>query len=106
MGCKVMLENVGGPNSSFAYLKNLPADYVALDASLIAAATVQRTDRAMIEAIQRWAQVLGLATVACGVTTAETQRLLSEIGVDWAYGQSVGEPHDLKSIDRWAMEKW
>ncbi len=101
MGSKVVLQHVGGPNSSFAYLKNLPADYLMLDPTLVASAVEQRTDRAMLEAIRRWAEVLGLATIADGVAAPDTESLLRSIGIDWALGPLVSAPRDLQTLGDW-----
>jgi diguanylate cyclase (GGDEF)-like protein len=92
LGCKVMLEGVGGTQSSFAYLKNLPADYLALDPSLAHGALTQRTDRAMIEAIQRLAEVLGLKTAAFDVGSTEAIQLLRELRVDFVQSAIVDAP--------------
>jgi EAL domain-containing protein (putative c-di-GMP-specific phosphodiesterase class I) len=90
MGSKVMIECVGGLNSSFANLKNLPADYLALDAALAAAAPSHRTDRAMVAAIKQWAVVLGIKCVAYGVDTNEALKTVNQIGIDWVRGDKAG----------------
>jgi EAL domain-containing protein (putative c-di-GMP-specific phosphodiesterase class I)/GGDEF domain-containing protein len=92
LGCKVALEDVGGGRSSFAYLASLPADYIVFDQTLTQGAVDNRTSRAMIEAVQRFASVLGLRTIAKGVTTQETADLLRTAGVDFACGLLVDAP--------------
>ncbi len=92
LGCRIALDDVGGSESSFAYLKNLPVHYLKLDPELCRGIVTQRSDRAMIEAIQRLAQVMTLKTIAKQVDDEAVYGCLSEIGLDYVQGRMSGEP--------------
>ncbi len=95
LGCGLMVDQVGSGQSSFAYLKSLPLRYVALDAALTRSARSERTDRAMVEAVQRLCDVLDISTVAYGVTSTDELQLLREIGIDFAGGALIDTPKPL-----------
>ncbi|HPF27646.1 MAG: EAL domain-containing protein [Steroidobacteraceae bacterium] len=92
LGCQIALTDVGGSESSFAYLKNLPVHYLKLDPELCRGIVTQRSDRAMIEAIQRLAQVLSLKTIAKQVDDETVYSCLCEIGLDYVQGRMSGAP--------------
>ena len=89
------LDNVGGTESSFAYLKNLPVDYLKLDAELVRGVARLRSDRAMIEAIQRLAAVMSIKTIAKEVDDETIGTCLTDVGIDYAQGKIAGEPRAL-----------
>ena len=95
LGCLIALDNVGGTESSFAYLKNLPVDYLKLDAELVRGVARLRSDRAMIEAIQRLAAVMSIKTIAKEVDDETIGACLADVGIDYAQGKIAGEAQAL-----------
>ena len=94
-GCRFALDDFGSGMSSFGYLKNLPVDYLKIDGSLVRSIANDATDFAMVDAINRVGQVLGLQTVAEFVEDEETLDLLRTMGVNYAQGYGIHRPEPL-----------
>ncbi|MCB1625772.1 MAG: EAL domain-containing protein [Pseudomonadales bacterium] len=91
IGCRIALDDVGGAESSFGHLKDLPVHYLKIDAELVRGVVRQRSDRAMVEAIQRLATVMSLETIANEVDDETVLACLTEIGLDYVQGKVAGE---------------
>ncbi len=91
-GCQFALDDFGSGLSSFAYLKNLPVNYLKIDGSFIRDIRHDKIDRAMVESIQQIAEVMKLRTIAEHVEDEETLIILEEIGIDYVQGYYLGRP--------------
>jgi len=96
-GCRFSLDDFGTGVSSFAYLKNLPVDYLKIDGSLVKDIVKDPIDRAMVDAINRIGQVMGIQTVAEFVENDEILLCLKDLGVDYAQGYGIERPKPLLS---------
>jgi diguanylate cyclase (GGDEF)-like protein len=94
-GCSISLDDFGAGLSSFAYLKNFNVDTLKIDGSFIRDITDNRISESMVAAITQVAKVMDLETVAECVESEETRELISELGVDYAQGHTVGKPIPL-----------
>jgi diguanylate cyclase (GGDEF)-like protein len=94
-GCSISLDDFGAGLSSFAYLKNFNVDTLKIDGSFIRDITDNRISESMVAAITQVAKVMDLETVAEYVESEETRELISELGVDYAQGHTVGKPIPL-----------
>jgi diguanylate cyclase (GGDEF)-like protein len=94
-GCLFALDDFGSGMSSFAYLKQLPVDFLKIDGSFIRTMAEDRVVRAMAEAINRVAHVMAIETVAECAETAPILALLKELGVDHAQGYALARPQPL-----------
>jgi diguanylate cyclase (GGDEF)-like protein/PAS domain S-box-containing protein len=94
-GCLFALDNFGTGVSSFAYLRQMPVDFLKIDGSFIRTMAEDRVTRAMAEAINRVAHVMAIETVAECVESATILDLLRALGVDHAQGYALMQPQPL-----------
>ena len=92
LGCQFALDDFGSGMSSFAYLKNLPVDYIKIDGNFIKNVADNPIDIVMVEAITKIAHVMGIKTIAEYVDNQKVIDKLKELGVDYAQGYFLGKP--------------
>ena len=95
LGCRFSLDDFGSGLSSFGYLKSLPVDFLKIDGSFIRGIAQNPVHRAMVEAIHKVGQVIGIQTIAEFVEDAVTLDVVSNIGIDYAQGYAVGRERAL-----------
>jgi diguanylate cyclase (GGDEF)-like protein len=98
LGCRFMLDDFGSGLSSFAYLKNLPVDYLKIDGSFVRHMETDAVDCAMVSAIHQLGSLVGIRTIAEFVENEGILKKLEEIGVDYAQGYVISEPVPLDSL--------
>ena len=102
IGCEFSLDDFGTGLSSYAYLKNLPVDYLKIDGVFIKDIANNPEDRAMVKSINEIGHFLGMKTVAEYVENDEILQVLKNLGVDYAQGFGVEKPiliHDMFKQD-------
>jgi len=99
LGCRFVLDDFGSGFSSFAYLKNLPVDFLKIDASFTHQLPQDRVQRALVESILQIARVLGMKTIAEGIEDEATLAQLRELGVDYGQGFVLHRPSPLAGAD-------
>ena len=92
LGCRFALDDFGSGLSSFAYLKNLPVDYLKVDGMFVRDIVDDPIDYAMVKSITDIGQVMGMKTIAEFVENDEIKEMLKEIGVDYVQGYEIGMP--------------
>ncbi|MGB8337533.1 MAG: EAL domain-containing protein, partial [Burkholderiales bacterium] len=97
-GCRFALDDFGSGMSSFAYLKNLPVDFIKIDGNFVRNMHEDVVDLAMTEAINRIGHVMNIPTIAESVENQETLELLEELGVNYAQGYHVARPMLLDQL--------
>lgn len=105
LGCLFSLDDFGSGLSSFAYLKNLPVDFLKIDGSFVKDIDEDPMDLAMVRAIHTIGHVMGLKTVAEYVASEAILAHLKEIGVDYGQGYHLGMPRPLVDEDTWIMPR-
>lgn len=95
MGCEFALDDFGSGLSSFAYLKNMPVDYLKIDGNFVRDITQDVTDRAMVGSITEIGHVMGIYTIAEFAETIEVVHMLEELDVDYAQGFGIERPYPL-----------
>ncbi len=91
-GCKIALDDFGSGLSSFAYLKQLPIDYLKIDGLFVKDIAVDNIDKAFVESINQIGQVMSLKTIAEFVENDEIMSILMDIGVNYAQGYGIHKP--------------
>ncbi len=95
IGCSTALDDFGSGMSSFAYLRELPVDYVKIDGRFVRNMATNTVDQAMVRAMNDIAHALGKRTIAEFVENEACFRLLCEYGVDYAQGMYLGRPESI-----------
>ncbi|MBP1204772.1 diguanylate cyclase (GGDEF)-like protein/PAS domain S-box-containing protein [Duganella sp. 1411] len=95
LGCRFSLDDFGSGLSSFGYLKSLPVDFLKIDGSFIRDIAQNPVHRAMVEAIHKVGQVIGIQTIAEFVEDTTTLDVVNNIGIDYAQGYAVGRERAL-----------
>ncbi len=97
LGCRFALDDFGSGLSSFAYLKNLPVDYLKIDGAFVKDLANDDMGQAMVRSIHQVGNMMGKRTIAEFVDGPDTLAKLREIGVDYAQGYYVGRPAPIAS---------
>ena len=92
LGCGVALDDFGAGFGAFAYLKQLPFDYLKIDGGFIAGLPRSPHDQLVVKALADVARGMRRRTIAEFVTDAPTLALLRRFGVDYAQGFALGRP--------------
>ena len=92
LGCKTALDDFGVGYSSFAYLKDLPVDYVKIDGSFVKDVEDNPLNKTILKSLNDVAQAMGKQTIAEFVETAESVKMLKLMGVDYVQGHYIGKP--------------
>jgi EAL domain-containing protein (putative c-di-GMP-specific phosphodiesterase class I) len=97
-GCSFSLDDFGSGLSSFAYLKNLPVDFLKIDGLFVKDIEDDKVDFAMVRAINEVGHIMGKKTIAEFVENEQIFNLLNELGVDYAQGYGIGKPVPLDEL--------
>jgi len=98
LGCKFALDDFGSGLSSFAYLKNLPVNYLKIDGMFVKDIVNDPIDHAMVKSINEIGQLMGLQTIAEFVENDTIKELLKKTGINYAQGYGIGKPTPLLEI--------
>lgn len=97
-GCQFALDDFGSGLSSFAYLKNLPVDYLKIDGIFVKDMAQDKIDFAMVKAIHEVGHIMGMQTIAEFVEHSTTKEKLRELGVDYAQTYAIHKPQAFEEI--------
>ncbi|MCA1797958.1 MAG: EAL domain-containing protein [Xanthomonadaceae bacterium] len=97
LGCRIALDDFGSGLSSFAYLKALPVDYLKIDGAFVRDLLTDPVDQAMVSAIVRVGQAMGIRTIAEFVDSESALEMLRAMGVDYVQGYAIHKPQPWKS---------
>lgn len=97
-GCSFSLDDFGSGQSSYAYLKNLPVDYLKIDGAFVDKMDQNPYDFAVVKSITEIGHFMGKKIIAERVENEEVLKKLRQIGVDYAQGYFVGKPRNMKNL--------
>ena len=97
-GCLFSLDDFGSGLSSFAYLRNLPVDFLKIDGLFVKDILDDRVDLAMVRSINEVGHIMGKKTIAEFVENEQIFNLLNELGVDYAQGHGIGKSVPLDQL--------
>ncbi|TCK16810.1 PAS domain S-box-containing protein/diguanylate cyclase (GGDEF)-like protein [Thiogranum longum] len=99
MGCRFALDDFGSGMSSFAYLKQLPVDYLKIDGSYVRDLLHDPVDRAMVQSVNQIGHAMGIQTIAEYVEDRSILGALATIGVDFAQGYAIDKPQAVRHTE-------
>lgn len=97
-GCRFALDDFGSGFSTFAYLKNLPIEYLKIDGTLVMNMQNDNVDREMVRAINQVGHIVGAKTIAEFVENDEILQELRLLGVDYAQGYGLQRPAPIATL--------
>jgi diguanylate cyclase (GGDEF)-like protein/PAS domain S-box-containing protein len=94
-GVRFALDDFGSGMASYSYLKDLPVSVLKIDGRFIKDIVTDPLDLAMVESINQVGHVMGLLTVAEGISSNAVVEKLRSVGVDYAQGHWISPPRPL-----------
>lgn len=98
LGCRLALDDFGTGYCSFAYLKDLPVQYLKIDGVFVRDMLENPLSEAIIASTVQIAQVMNAATVAEHVENDLLAQRLRQHGIDFVQGFAVGKPEPLEAV--------
>ena len=98
-GCEVSVDNAGTGTGRFDFLREVNADILKIDGSLVNGASDDIVSRALINGLVHMADTLGMQTVAGQVDTTAKLRAVTQLGVDYAQGYRVRRPEHIDTFE-------
>ncbi|MCE3253121.1 MAG: histidine kinase [Cellvibrio sp.] len=98
LGCSFSVDDFGSGFSSFAYLKDLPADYIKLDGSFIQNLHRDKIDQTLVKSMIQVIQALGKKAVAEYVENEAILEILKTMGIDLVQGYHIGHPLPIEEL--------
>ena len=103
LGVRLSIDDFGTGYSSLSYLRQLAAEELKIDRSFVMDLEASADARAIVDAVVKLAQALGMKVVAEGVETDAQQRILSVLGCDELQGYLFAKPMPADALTQWAM---
>jgi EAL domain-containing protein (putative c-di-GMP-specific phosphodiesterase class I) len=92
LGIRLAIDDFGAGASSLGHLRELQADVLKLDRSLVQRLDVDLGDRAVVRAVTALAHAFDMRVVAEGIETPSQLASTVAVGCDWGQGFLFGAP--------------
>jgi diguanylate cyclase (GGDEF)-like protein len=103
IGVHISIDDFGTGYSSLSYLRRLPAGELKIDRSFVFDLESSADARAIVDAVVKLAQALGLKVVAEGVETEAQHEILRSLGCDELQGFLFARPMAPTALSEWAL---
>lgn len=103
LGCKISIDDFGSGYSSLAYLRNMVADELKVDRSLIEDITTSPESQSVLRAIYDLGTGLGMRILVEGIETEAQSLAIQAIGCQAAQGYLYGKPEPAEQAIRRAL---
>lgn len=97
-GIRIALDDFGTGYSSLAHLRALPFDRIKIDKSFVTTICENTESAAIVAAITRLGESLGLPVTAEGIETTEIEERLRQLGCHKGQGWLYGRPLPLPAV--------
>ncbi len=91
-GVRFVLDDFGSGLSSFAYLKNLPVDFLKVSGDFLSGIEAEPINRTLVRSINQIGHELGLQVIGEGVESEEILSAVLDIRLDYAQGYWIAPP--------------
>ena len=98
IGCRVALDDFGTGHCSFAYLKDLPVQYIKIDGVFIRDILDNPLSEAIVSSVTNIAKVMHARTVAEHVESDMIKEQLRKYDVDFVQGFAIDRPRPLSEV--------
>ena len=98
VGCRMALDDFGTGHCSFAYLKDLPVQYIKIDGVFIRDILENPLSEAIVTSVTNIAKVMHASTVAEHVENDLILKQLRKYDVDFVQGFAIDRPRPLSEI--------
>jgi len=95
-GYSFALDDFGSGLSSFAYLKNLPIDYLKIDGSFVRDMANNQVSLALVKSINEIGHAMDIKTVGEFIEIQDTLDKAQELGIDFAQGFFIHKPEAIR----------
>lgn len=99
IGCRFSLDDFGAGQSSYAYLKRLPVDFIKIDGAFVKNISNDDVDYALVKSITEMGHFLDKKIVAEFVSSEEILEVVRDIGVDYVQGYYLGKPVMIEDLE-------
>ena len=105
LGVDVAIDDFGTGYSNFAYLRDIPANVLKLDQSIITDLENKPRNRVIARSVLQLARELGYRTVAEGIETFQSLSLVKSYGCHEAQGYFLSRPLPAERLMRGYLEE-
>lgn len=98
IGCRFSLDDFGAGQSSYAYLKKLPVDFIKIDGAFIKNIDQDKVDFALVKSITDMGHFLNKHIVAEFVSDRAKYNTVVSLGVDYIQGYHIAKPVMLDNL--------
>jgi EAL domain-containing protein (putative c-di-GMP-specific phosphodiesterase class I) len=99
MELRIAVDDLGSGAASLAHMSRLAPDFMKVDRSLVHQVHKRPYQAALLNALARFADRMGIGYIAEGIETQEDFKTLVEAEVPWGQGYYFGEPVPLHLKD-------